>query len=184
MNRFFYVVLTFKAPNEEGKKINFKKKENIKEILIGVKKFNREFPEIKKLKIKDVTETEIHFYFAVCDASGNAAYTTRDLSFFSKRMYHDLNWARFSREESKMFTGLKFEEIKMSAEEFKSIEDAPSIFAYAVEEDIAKNIMTDEMCVRLLNILIEIKDFGNEETIAKKKQSIYKIKGILRNLFE
>lgn len=188
MRTLYYVELVLKVPSEEGRKADFRTKTS--DIITAVTKFNQKY-DFKKIKIREVESQKIILFFAIDLNSYDVPVSARDLSFFSKRLYHDFNWKIFSREGAKLFTAAAFTYVE-EEEHLRSFDQAPavpdSIKDLKVDEesleDDVHDLITDEEALKLFEVLLSIQDIGDDLSIQARKKYIGDIKMTLLNAFK
>lgn len=183
--KIYSVELKFKVPNFTGMNLNFQTKVN--DIIYAAQEFNENF-DFKSIKITSVEEKSIKMLFQINLANENVDVNARDLTVFSKRLYHEREWHIYSREESKLFTAIKFEDITDEMEkDYDSIPEFPETIFHNIKLSIDENInekMTDEKALIVFQSLLGVQDIGKEETKRFRQLSIKKIKTILLEGFE
>lgn len=172
-------ILVLKVPNEEGRKLDFRTK--IDDIEVAALNTNNNFKGNKVIKIIDIQEKKIIIKIKT-NLPKEKTITTRDLSYFSKQLYHYKNWKEYTRELTKLFTSETFEEIEgVSEQDIKAFDDLPLLPDSLAEQKIkAKdNLITDEKAIEAFKLLINMRDLCNGETKDRRTSAIEEIKKIL-----
>lgn len=123
IDKIFSVQIKLRTPNELGTYLSFVEKTS--DIVSVVKKFNENF-DFKKMKMISIEKQSIKFLLYILVASDDVPVTFRDLSYFSKRLYHDFEWKQYSRQQSSLFTASIFTDVtEKYLPNFSKIPDFP-----------------------------------------------------------
>jgi hypothetical protein len=175
------VVFVFKVPSPAGSSLDFRTK--LDDINYAVTQFNRKFEEYKKIKFLDVRNHELEFLLSIEVEDQDVQANARDLSAFSKRLYHDRSWQIYSRETSKLFTASVFEDVTMEySEKFENLPDIPDELDKKVSFNVSRDInslMNDQQALEAFEALLKIQNIGEEALKSTRKKRILEIKSIL-----
>ncbi|MCZ0875625.1 hypothetical protein [Peribacillus sp. AS_2] len=186
---YYNICLTFRAPSGEGKKLKIKSR--LDDIIYAVKSYNGHYKDSKEIKLVDVTDINEIILLLKIKVDLNTVdvneINARELSYFSKRLYHDKQWDIYSRVESKLFTSTVFD--LLTDEEASMYEELPEIpedFSEVKKE--RSNIrtpdqLTDEGAIDVFKALLSVKDIGDSNTVIKRRENIEKIKVVLLDSF-
>lgn len=181
MEKIYKVVFVFKVPSPAGSSLDFRTK--LEDINYAVNQFNKKFEDYKRIKLLDVRERELEFLFSIEVEDQDVEANARDLSAFSKRLYHDRSWQIYSRETSKLFTASNFEDVTLEyAQKFETLPDIPKELAKKVTTDVSRDInslMNDQQALEALEALLKIQNIGDEALRTTRKSRILEIKSIL-----
>ena len=189
------VELVLKVPNNQGKLLDFRTR--ILDIIYAVEEFNySNFSIKKKLYLKNVERKVIQLYLYIDKKSD---VTARDISAFSKRLYHDKNWSIFTRETSKLFTTLKLERINLNINSKYSNVRLKFDDENFISKDVLKikekysnidnsNIdifnnheLSDDDLMYWIKKIIQTQNQGGPMEVERKKKIIYELKEIIKN---
>lgn len=183
----YNINLTFKVPNDNGRLLDFRQK--VYDIIYAVEEFNYTvFPNTKKLYLNEIEKKVIKLILFI-EKKGKV--TARDISVFSKRLYHDKNWIVFTKETAKLFTA-KLEKVRpglayMKFDESNFISDEVISLTQNYPKDLSNktifynHILSDEDLKNWIEKLIKTQNQGNEFQVEKKKRVIYQLKEIIKN---
>jgi len=190
MIKLYEIELCFKVPNDQGRLLDLRSK--VFDILYAVEEFNcTEFKDYKKIFLKNILRKRIQLLLYIDKHNGSNQVTARDISVFSKRLYHDKNWSIFTKENAKLFVTLKFEEC-LNTTNYKF--DGITFFSQEII-DIKKkypqnnsnidifnsHILSDRDLLTWTEMLISMQEVGSEFEIERKKKIIYQLKEIIKN---
>lgn len=183
MNKIFKVIFTFKVPSNAGSLLDFRTK--IGDIKYAVEKFNANF-SFKQVKLVSVRQQEIELLFSINVENESVTVSAKDLSVFSKRLYHDRTWSIYSRESAKLFTASTFEEVADELlQSYQQIPVIPDELQKSLHPELSKDIndqISDVAAVKAFESLINIQDIGDEDTRNDRKKGIVEIKRVLLSL--
>lgn len=124
----------------------------------------------KKLRILEVTQKSIQLELEIKTESG-VSNIGRELSTFSRALYNNFNWARFSSVPHRLFMVTESEEKSELYNETVPVGESEEAAPYYVEPYI-----TDEEMLRLINFIVSFQNKGEPETINRRKVTIRNIK--------
>lgn len=181
IKKIFSVEVILSYPNEEGLKLDFRTK--ALDIFYAVEQFNANFPGFKSIKLQDIKKDTIKFLFDIEVVSEDVIVNARDITVFSKRLFHDRGWSKYSAKDTKLFTGNEFEDVtEQYISNYDKIEAIPSNLLLKISHELNIEInekLDDAQAVKALQALISIQDIGSNEIKSFRKDSLVEIKRIL-----
>ncbi|SDI57386.1 hypothetical protein [Desulfosporosinus hippei] len=181
MQKICRVVLVLKVPSAAGSSLDFRTK--LEDINYAITQFNKRFEGFKQVKLLAVKNQELEFLLSIEVEDKSVIPNARDLSAFSKRLYHDRSWSIYSRENAKLFTATVFEDVTEEyAEHFENLPDIPKNLTKTVANDVSRDIntqMNDQQAIEAFEALLKIQNIGDENKRSTRKKSIIEIKSIL-----
>lgn len=174
----FKVALMLKTPSELARETDLRSKTS--DIVFAIEDFNKRY-NLKKLNLYKVGTRSVWLILTIRNYDEERNYSTRELSYFSKRLYHDRNWSELSREESTLFTATRFEQIS-SDEATELILEGENKHRNEVEEINA--VISDGEAIELLRSLFVVQNVGAAEKIQMRKRIITDIKKLLISAYE
>jgi hypothetical protein len=173
LDRYYYEVkLELRFPSEKAKEFDFSSR--IHEIFEAVNAFNSYYADRTppmEMKLIYVGRDMIHLYYSTHEQPSG-----RDLSVFSKRLYHEFNWRIYSRIATKLFK-LTLGPEQITENEFESaIVCLPSS---SPQQEIETITLTDDEAIQAFQALISTQTLGIQTSRDKKQKAIHKIKEIL-----
>ncbi|MBU9713204.1 hypothetical protein [Evansella tamaricis] len=189
-NNYFYyhVCMELKTPNDEGKKFNFTSPKATRDIVYAIKSFNKHFKPDRQIQLFEITpQNEIIFYFRIRVPNNTDAnqINARQFSYLSKRLYHDKEWAMYTRTESTLLTATMFDLFVPDAKMVALFEDGDEDAAIPEEyrPTATEPDLSDEDAIKLLQSLFVIRDIGTGGMQRRRKDNIGKIKTLLLDSF-
>lgn len=191
MVRVYEIELAFKVPNDQGRLLDLRSK--VFDIIYAVEEFNyTDFKDSKKIYLANIDKRTISLLLYIDKLTGTKAVTARDISVFSKRLYHDKNWSIFTKENAKLFTTIKFEERfsyyyeeKFKEDRFYSQEVLELTKLYPDDNlnipIFNSHILSDKDLLIWIEKLIATQELGSEFQIEKTKKAIYQLKEIIKS---
>lgn len=183
LEKIYRVVFVFKVPSSAGTSLDFRTK--LEDISYAVTQFNRKFEDHKQIKFLDVRHHQLEFLLSIEVENQDVKVNARDLSAFSKRLYHDRSWKFYSGETFKLFTASVFEDVTMEyAEAFENLPEIPEYLAKKVTSNVSADInslMNDQMALEAFESLLKIQNIGTEALRSTRKKRIFEIKSILHS---
>lgn len=177
MYRVFRVVLVLKVPSPAGENFDFRTKLN--DIETAALKFNNRFKGLKGVTLSEVREREIELSLTI-DAPHDKPINARELSSFSKKLYHEYGWSDYSRETAKLFTAKIFHDV--TSDHVQSHSSLPLKAAQAANKQPVPMSMSDSQALEALDALLKIQDVGPSDIRVARKKSIEAIKSILMDI--
>ena len=165
---FFKMELALRFPNEIADKSDLRNYYG--DVDYAITQFNEYYSD-REIIFFDISKNKI----IVLLETPKEKITAREITYFSKRLHHDRNWKRFSKQDTKL---LKADVQKITENEFEKY------LNIIKEEDVGEKleeieIMTDEQAIEALKGLIVIKSIGGEEIKKERERNLNEIKKIL-----
>lgn len=108
MNREFrLVVAVWQAEGE----INFLEDGLKAQVEQAIEAYNKRYGGFKKLQLIEITKSTIVLKLTVVVPENEKVDVSRAIAYFSKQLYHQHGWSRFSKVEKRLFTVVESEEI-------------------------------------------------------------------------
>ncbi|MBV4425278.1 hypothetical protein [Clostridium tyrobutyricum] len=171
----FKISLSFKVPNEQGILLDFRTKKQ--DIAYGVLAFNRQFKNKKTIKLLNINKNSLVLLLKI---NKPGKITAREITYFSKRLHHDRNWQKYSRDNTKLFTASVFNEVTQQF--INDFDKMPEVNTDINQEDLSNVTdvkLSDEDAINALKALINLQNIGSKEIIEKRKNLLLKIKNLL-----
>ncbi|MCC7572828.1 MAG: hypothetical protein KO464_05510 [Candidatus Methanofastidiosum sp.] len=190
---YIYYELKMKTPTPEFKVMGFKPL--AEDINFAVSAFNKKYLKRRQIIIVEVEDFQIRLLL-VDEEFMKKTYSIRDIVFFSKYLFNDRNWQRFSRDNNTLFYAGRNEEF--TAEDAYTTLIEENLFPYDYldfeeldipseednnEEDL--NILseepelTDEQALDAFRLLLSTRNLGHEKIRESKEEDIISIKATL-----
>lgn len=108
--KIFKVIVALKTPSEEGLKADFRRRS--KDVAEAAAFFNDKFARWnKRIFITEIAQSKISMLLIKEVVDDRTVISPLEFGTFSRFLYHNRNWSRFSRETSKLFASVMFREI-------------------------------------------------------------------------
>ncbi|MCY6354358.1 hypothetical protein [Clostridium sp. ZS2-4] len=175
--KVFRFKLSFKVPTEEGTNLDFITKSE--DIFYAINEFNDKFQNSKNIKLISIEKQHIEILLYIKVNNKNIKVSGKDLSLFSRKLFHDREWSRYSRDKGKLFMSVLAKDI---TDEKKCnvmpyyIKIVPTPKNYLSVQD---KILSDEKALIAFKSLLAIQDIGDTEVISYRKNTIRNIKKLL-----
>lgn len=158
----FKIVLKIKFPSELAQKINLRNYKD--DIDYAVEEFNQYY-EYKEIKVIAILEDRVVILLKIEKDDVSA----REITYFSRRLYNNRSWNRFSSQKNKLFLMEKIE--KVLEENMEIVED--------LKIEGKQYLIEDDKAIEALKGLILLQNIGEVNTQKKYKKAIRDIKKIL-----
>lgn len=108
--RTFAVLIGLQDPNPRNK-VDFTEKELTKDIMTTCEEFNVYHKGMQKLKITEITSQMINVELMIMAEPQEDIEAYRKIGLFSRRLYNDHGWAKYSNTTGRLFTVVAEREI-------------------------------------------------------------------------
>ncbi|CAM3996260.1 hypothetical protein COLU111180_18560 [Cohnella lubricantis] len=196
---YHYMVLKLKNPSEEAKGTPLSAFKE--QVLEATEEFNKTFKGIKSLIFLGVTEGTIDVLLVFFHPIASKV-TAKELTVFSRYLYHDKGWGRFSKEEGKLFIlaqpvkEFDYTDADYALSEYEVDRDRYPFFPdYGpdLEDDEAVNEqddseaedseeLADEAMAPILQYILTTQNMGPLRVREEKQRAIRQIKKILSKI--
>lgn len=152
--------------------------------------FNRKHGYKKITEFKEISPKTITLILEISTEHGIDS-PARELSSFSRALYNNFGWSKYSSVDNRVFKVIEFNEIVRSEEKGDTViitsfetdkekEEAGEILM----EEYTDSTMTDEEMLKLVHFVVDFKEKGSNEAIEKRQGIIKKIKVLLKEVIE
>lgn len=107
--RIFKAILSLKTPSDEGRELDFNSKK--KDIIEAAEAFNIKYERWnKRIFVTEIEKFKISILLIKEVIDDKEVISPLEIGMFSKFLYHNKGWEKYSRETSKLFTSILFRE--------------------------------------------------------------------------
>ena len=195
----YEVSLKLKSPSELALRTNLY--DHKEDVIEAVEFFNRRFKGIKQIILLEVGISLIDLIL-IFNVKPVSKVTAKELTVFSRYLYHDKGWSDFSKEPSKLLIPAKeitelydeevifelqernisFEDFGIEPYDFDDYEyegiDAIDDINEREEGDVSV-ALNDTQMLMLMNSIVATQQLGDSDAVRRKKEVIAKIKKLL-----
>lgn len=136
------------------------------------------------MKVAEVNKDSIEVLLLLSYYHTKQTASGRDLSYFSKRLYHDYEWHRYSSIQGKLFKTDNVTEI--TEDEFRQApflsgepSEAHDVSVDTEAGDSDNMLPTDKQTLVALQSLMDTQGIGTPASQKKKREAIFRIKQII-----
>lgn len=182
---YYSLSVKLKAPTPEEQNTSFTDLQS--DIEEAVAEFNKYFYGKKGLILGETASDHLNLILVLFKDTKEKV-TAKALTWFSRYLYHEKNWARFSREEGKLFilaspisiSSASIWNDKVDRNDYYWLAHGYNIQSDEEEEEQAlKEYIPDEQVIPILNYLLATQHSGTKEQLNRKLDAITRIKNIL-----
>lgn len=203
---YFYFDLKLKSPSETALEAGLDR--YAEDTYMAAEFFNQRFQGIKKITILEVEGIAVRLML-VYERSTPEKVTAKELTVFSRYLYNERGWDKFTKEPTKLFIPTKIVPMQWHEAHFaitadferdpddELIKRYPSLwpdwadFGFEPEEEVTvsceedddlssyEDELSDEQLIAVLNSILATQDMGSHKAKAAKKSVIKQIKKLI-----
>jgi hypothetical protein len=203
---YFYFDLKLKSPSETALEAGLDR--YAEDTYMAAEFFNQRFQGIKKITILEVEGIAVRLML-VYERSTPEKVTAKELTVFSRYLYNERGWDKFTKEPTKLFIPTKIVPMEWHEAHFaitadferdpddELIKRYPSLwpdwadFGFEPEEEVTvsckedddissyEDELSDEQLIAVLNSILATQDMGSHKAKEAKKSVIKQIKKLI-----
>lgn len=203
---YFYFDLRLKSPSETALETGLDR--YAEDTYMAAEFFNHRFQGIKKITILEVEGIAVRLML-VYERSTPEKVTAKELTVFSRYLYNERGWDKFTKEPTKLFIPTKIVPMEWHEAHFaitadfernpddELIQRYPSLwpdwadFGFEPEDDVVVSCeedddlssyeeeLSDEQLIAVLNSILATQDMGSHKAKEAKKSVIKQIKKLI-----
>jgi len=171
----FNFILILKSPKAETTvNLNFNELED--EIKRAIAHANYKHGGYKTLELLSTTQKSIQLKLTIKTEKGILT-PSREVSTFSRYLYNECNWSKYSSIPNRLFTVSEFEEETLNTDDSEILIQNKVITPTDIRG--AESYMTDNEMINLIKFIIKNQNVGSNETKERRKKTINQIKSYL-----